>query len=130
MKLSTNLLRDLTKISGVGEKAVERLIGSIRVEAVRPMMGEIESTTKSLDIGLRLEALGNRLLGRGDPALKQLVSDSLRSYQQTCPVVAAWVGRGDFNPEKLPAEITFARILHANRTAGRLRAAIMRKYGS
>jgi hypothetical protein len=124
--------RAIASRGGMNEKAVMRLLGSIPVALVpetvpSPDESELSGfSAKKLDIGMRLT-------GKDLPmqiersALISLVSEALHEYSRVCPFVTAWVGRGDFDPKKLPERATSAVITHACRTAGRLRAKVMRK---
>ena len=121
--LSDTQIRDLAHRAGVPEKAVLRLLGSVRVE----LKNKPSSPDKSVyDIGLRLVAKDSPEL-RALSNISELLAETLREYQLACPVVVGWVGRGDFDPSRVPERIGGGVLLHANRTAGRLRARVLRK---
>jgi hypothetical protein len=74
-----------------------------------------------LRIGMHIQ--GGEGLERVDSAkLIALAEDAIRQYRRACPEVANWVISGDFNPVKIPREINKAKLIHACRTAGRIRA--------
>lgn len=117
--LNANELRKVAGLAGVSEKCVERTLGSVRVES--------DSETMSFfEIGFRLDQpeLFLRLADRSK--LFEDLASGLREYRNKCPVIAIWLGSGGFNSKKLPERANTAMLLHASRTASRLRARIIR----
>jgi hypothetical protein len=106
--------KEIANLSGLGEKAVQRLLSSIKIE--------------SFEIGVRL-ARPEVLSKVPRSKLLPLLGEVLKGYRTSCPLVTAWVGRGDFDPKKIPEQVTRVLILHASRTAGRLRAKGLRMVG-
>ena len=128
MPLNEKQLLKIGSAAGLGEKAVSRLIASQRI-SIPVESSDSAQSEKVLDIGLRIDnaALTELLLkGTGTEILCELLSDVLREYMSLCPVIVGWVGRGDYNPDKIPDSVNKARLLHACRTAGRLRAKVLR----
>jgi hypothetical protein len=145
MKTEAQLKR-LASLSNVGQKAVERLLGSIEVqlnretEAESPKQASSElpraeqhsaeqhrADKQSVQLGLNVRSvfLKGELNYSGDAAVNQMAK-LLREYAGSCPQIVAWIGRGDFKASKIPDELSRAKIIHACRTAGRLRAGFMR----
>lgn len=134
-------LAAISRLSEVAPKAIMRLVGALRV-ASRPqtVQSSEDSTARGggglaaeaklgRDIGLRLEDL----LRRNTPARDELLavlSEVFREYRNSCPKIVEWVGRGDFQAAKIPESVSPAAVLHASRTAGRLRAKLLRGAGS
>lgn len=56
----------------------------------------------------------------------QLLVQAIDEYKRVCPAVFQWLQRGDFKPDHPPEHVTNAQIVHACRTAGRLRAKLLR----
>ncbi len=132
MRFNEAEARAIAAKGGVNEKAVMRLLGSVQVA----FAGEFplgSATTSSNSDAVKKIDIGLRLIGKDLPmiieraALVALVGEILQEYSRVCPFVTAWVGRGDFDPKKIPDRATSAVITHACRTAGRLRAKVMRK---
>lgn len=127
-------LKEMATVSGLGEKAVQRLLGGIRLEfATNVDPTDVEALAKrpvvGFEIGLRL-ARPELLMGMAKQERLRLLGELLREYRTACPVVTAWAGRGDFDPTKISESITRGVALHASRTAGRLRAKALRKVTS
>ena len=122
MTLDSRTLRLIAGAAGASEKAVQRIVGSIRIEAVKPST----ESPQRFELGIHIPPKEVRVQGneQAAAALTQIV----REYRNACPIVVGWIGRGDFDPKKIPAEINFAHVLHASRTAGRLRAKFLRKF--
>ena len=118
--LNETEIRKVASAAGINEKAALRLLGSVRTPVVSPNGSEA-----TYELGLRLSEPG-LLTKVGKSVLMDIMASTARAYAQACPIVIGWIGRGDFNPEKPPQEATKAKLLHACRTAGRLRAEAMR----
>ena len=107
----------LSKKLKVSPKALERIVGSTRVE-----LNETD-----YELGLRLE----RKFLEGDIHPKGLPDDLIitacQRYEQTCPAVYQWLSSGDFKAEAENTNIPPAVIIHACRNAGRLRAELIRE---
>lgn len=115
-------IREIANRTGISEKAVQRLAGSARVTATGVPPG-IEP--KSMELGLRLIVADGNV--RVPPSeFESCLEIVMREYASCCPQVVQWLGRGDFNPESPPRELVRANMVHAARTAGRLRAKALR----
>jgi hypothetical protein len=134
MLLTAEELKKVASSSGVAGKALERLLRSTstflydrggKLALTPDPEGGATPSLRKLELGLCLEKVGTaKAIDRAQLII--IVSQALRQYASTCPAVTAWLGRGDFDPRKFPAGLSVAFILHANRTAGRLRAGILR----
>ena len=118
LKMIASLQRELN----ISEAALFRILGSTRVPVGNGSAAEASS--KEYDSGLRRMA-------RGKSTEELFVSEneileSCRSYSSVCSQVYGWLCRGDFSPKKIPDSLSKAKILHACRTAGRLRAEVLR----
>lgn len=125
MRLIESQVKLLAKKSGLSEKSVERLIGSIKVEITK-LNGSAQS---QFELALRInnpEQLQLLFMNLNSEQIVERLVCSLIEYKQCCPLIAAWVSRGDFNPTKIPNEIKYAHIKHGSITAGRLRSGILR----
>lgn len=124
MRLDEKEVRKVAGASGVSEKAVVRLSGSLKI----PLPGQA-SSIQQVDVGLRLKALelppGLTIEEKRNMRI-ELVAGMLEEYRSACPLIVAWLGRGDFKAEAIPDRVTAATIKHASRTAGRLRAKFIR----
>ncbi len=128
MRLAERELKQLAAATGSNEKAVMRLLGSLRIR-IPAGNGASGGDDREFDVGLRLhnnEVLSALFMARGKEATLQVIEEALRSYFSSSPAVCAWVGRGDFDPTVIPAHIARGSLLHACRTAGRVRAKVMR----
>lgn len=126
-----NQLKEIAKASGLELKLIQRLLGSLPICLDAPV--RLESTpageNQTLDLGLRLansEALGSLVLNSTESERVVKIAQALREYVRICPQASAWIGRGDFNPQRVPSELGKAVLQHACRTAGRVRAKIMK----
>lgn len=134
MRLNDRDIRSLAAAVGASEKGVSRLLGSVRISITGSPSAETEGQPQpqrqELELGLRLhigEAMMLLTTAHGKEGMLQRFEKALRGYYAACPLVCAWVGRGDFDPHKIPAQMNKAMIVHACRTAGRLRAEAMRQ---
>lgn len=140
MKLDYKEIAKIAKAVNLSERAVERLLGATSVEwRSIPSFEQIEdfdaicseaSQVKSdrFQIGLRLYQDQEKPL-RWSPLFEQVLLAALREYRVTCPQIVGWMCSGAFDPKKLPDGITRGNILHASRTAARLRSRILREVG-
>lgn len=100
----------------LSEVIVSRMLGSTKV-------------LDGLQVGLNVRDLMRQstwsLLLRTDAGLKP-VEEALDEYKRVCPAVFQWLQRGDFKADIPPEFLTRAQITHACRTAGRLRARLLR----
>ena len=130
MAAKPDLFALLARSAGLNQKAIERLFGSVRVTVVGIAKAEDPSVgAKQLELGLGLkDILKERKLSPTalPDGLLSTVAQVIKDYSSSCPQVFAWLGRGDFNAQKVPPEIKRGLLLHACRTAGRLRAAVLR----
>lgn len=112
----------LSKQLNVSPKAAQRIVGSTKIEINKP--GTNESIT--YEVGLRIE---KKHLG-ADAAPKILKESDViavcRKYAQYCPGVYNWLCSGDFVNNSLATTVTIANVVHACRTAGRLRAELIK----
>ncbi|MCO6429601.1 MAG: hypothetical protein J5J00_01985 [Deltaproteobacteria bacterium] len=113
--ITGEIVQKVARDSGLSEKSVRRIVGSIPV----PVAGK-SGSNRTFDLGLRLEEVN-----LSSSAVGNLCS-TIKEFGAACPVAVAWIGRGGFDPAKPPKELTYAKILHACRTAGRLRAILLR----
>lgn len=142
--LSENIIRQVARRSGLSSICVMRLLGSVRVKhepnlnaaeaamvedgkLTRPQPpSEPPSGGKLYQLGFNIDS-GELMKVRDHAALTSMLWQALNEYKRVCPLIVVWVGRGDFNPNKIPENVTGGHILHANRTAGRLKARLMRQ---
>ena len=124
-------IRELAKLAGLYEKGVKRMLGSLRVslDSFNDLENQEAPDRQPLEIGLRLNS-PELYYATGTEKTKSVLAATLSDYKNTCPQVVQWIGRGDFNPSKLPQNLGKGRLIHANRSAGRLRAEFMRKLNS
>lgn len=139
MNITQRDIQALSKRFSLSDKAVQRLLGSVIVELAAPLSPEdideaLAAGTADESLGLRGERfdLGLRLgkdnsmdLGKLTKGLED-VAKALTEYRSVCPLIFAWVQAGDFDPKRIPERVTRGVLLHASRTAGRLRAKLMR----
>ena len=121
------LFTDLARRSGLNQKAIERLLGSVRVPSGAP--GAKDEVPFELGLGV-VGILREQLLSRDplpDQAIELLIKIT-KEYSGSCPAVFSWIGRGDFKPSRIPADLNRGRLQHACRTAGRLRARWIRSF--
>jgi hypothetical protein len=127
--ISEKELLQIAKEVGCAPKAIERLLGSLKVSLQAPAppfddsaAGE-QPSKPPLDIGLRVPKLERKL----SPSEQRQIAATLKEYRSQCPVVFGWICSGDFNVKKPPERLGPGEGLHACRTAGRLRAALLRQ---
>ena len=131
LKIPQNGYAAVAVESGVSEKLVRRVVRSISVGGRRadPLGGNRGEGDRPCQIGLRL--IGGEPV-EVDSALAidttvTLLARTIREYNSCCPSVVQWVARGEFDPRRPPKELKSSHLLHATRTAGRLRAALLRQ---
>ncbi len=132
--IPSKFLTQIAKSSGVERKLVERLLTSqpvqLRANNLDDSPGTIvDSKAKYLNLGLRIASaeIFLALVGKlSEEAACALISEAIKEYTQICPQIVGWIGRGDYDPKRVPAELRLATLKHASRTAGRLRARILR----
>jgi hypothetical protein len=116
--LSENQIRLVSARCSKSPTQLLRILGSIRV----PLADD-----KNTELGLRLWKHEPQL----PPGSSQLIEpllEALGGYESSCPLVFAWLCRAGFKEKApRPAHITKALVLHAARTAGRLRAKFLRE---
>ena len=115
-------LTNLSKLLSISPKAVERLVGSTK----------ISSEGQEYDLGLRIEPrfLDPEILPGGFS--EEAITKLCKEYSATCPAVYNWICSGDFQEGEFSAEsirihMNNGLIVHACRTAGRLRAELFKK---
>lgn len=131
--LSENITRQVARRVGLSTICVNRLLGSVRVKHGAGTDGEAEDgpveAGKLYQLGFNVDS-HELLKVRDHSRLVVMLAQALAEYKRVCPVIVIWVGRGDFNPNKIPDNVTGGHILHANRTAGRLKAKLLRQVAS
>ena len=121
MHFSEKDIANLSSQTGLSPKALHRISGTCKVVL---QADDPEGEPKRLEIGLNLERVVSAVVSSALAA--SLLLPLLREYKQSCPAVILWLGRGDYDPKAIPGEISRGMIVHACRTAGRLRAAFLR----
>ncbi len=110
-------IRRIAVQADLSERGVRRLLGSLRVLAEEP-----QSALRA-EIGLNLQPVA--ILEKANPSCIEPIVGALREYRNSCPRVVEWVGRGDFS-EAQSSRFEKRVLLHAVRTASRIRAALLR----
>lgn len=132
MRLNDKEIKIAARNAGISEKAASRLAGSVRIVLPRKQSAEAvaaDEPRKDLDIGLRLqsaEILAPLTVAIGREGVLERVGEALRQYFSACPTICAWIARGDFRADKIPEPVTRGMLVHACRTAGRVRAKTLR----
>lgn len=131
LKLTPKAYTTIALSAGVGEKLVRRIVRSITIQCRQKSSEQGEGSE-----GPGRREVGFRLLG-GEPiyvsadlskdAIVTSIAIALKEYNACCPLVLQWIGRGDFDPRRPPKELQSSHILHATRTAGRVRASLLRR---
>ena len=111
MQLTHKELQNFCRDAALSEKAAERLLGS--------------ATVAPYQLGLRLIGPELQLQSPREVLLKGFAA-AIKEYRNCCPRVTSWIARGDFDPTRLPSEVDQGQILHACRTASRIRAEFIR----
>lgn len=115
-------LRNIAKRVGLGAPQVQKLLGSIKV----PLMAlSEEEHDQVLEVGLNIYRIQPR--SHGSPRLQELAERTIRDYQNRSPGVLGWILSGGFRPDEVPGHIGRSSVVHACRTAGRLRAFFLRE---
>lgn len=133
MQLSNKHISSLARAVNVSERAIERLLGSVTADLAREVHVQDIDDLSSIDLkkieqfqlGLRL-FVDQELPLIWSSATETLVQNSLQEYRTLCPVVFNWVCSGNFNSKNPPESATRGSVLHASRTASRLRAKVLR----
>lgn len=118
--LSAKSVTALAQGSGMSEKGVQRVLGSVRV----PVLKEGRSAT--IEIGFNLTPAQVSPLVTGSPEEIKTLAEGLREFRNRCSPIAEWMGRGDFRVEQ-GAKYSYSVITHAARTASRIRARLVRR---
>ncbi|MCB0318568.1 MAG: hypothetical protein KDD56_07410 [Bdellovibrionales bacterium] len=126
MELTEKQLKDLAKETGLNNNGIKRLLGSITI-VFKSQTEEGGVKEEKSDLGLRLNSKEIMLKIQKNFDLNQ-ISGLIIDYRNNCANIVNWIMRGDFNPKKIPDNLTKANFLHASRTAGRLRAKILRSF--
>jgi hypothetical protein len=131
-KLTEDEYRFIGRHAGVSEVVVRRLCRSQYVVISLPPSSLIENPdSKRVQLGLRVEDGDSEFEGTPtsphtiDEFCKQ-IARCIRDYMKSCPLVFQWIGRGDYNPKKVPETLSPPTLIHAARTAGRLRSQLAR----
>ena len=129
MKLSSTDTHYLAKQAGLNPKGIERLISSQRV-AIQQSNNSDQHTNHptKYEIGLNLPEikLNPLALDRSSDSALSFVLEVIGEYSKTCPLVLGWLCSGGFDANKCPSSIDRGKLIHACRTAGRLRAKLLR----
>ena len=135
MKFTEQQIRKVAKSAGVSELSLQRLMGSVMIEVLEPILeppepGEPRPEQKSTryNLGLRItrDVAANQYVSE---ELIQALSSAISEYKNTCPAAYNWIIGGAFNPSKIPDNLDRGKIMHASRTASRLRAKLLREAG-
>lgn len=119
-------LNTIAKNLGVSRQAAERIVSSTRIYTEKKEGSEDAGST--FDVGLRV--MRKQLDTELCPELKEEnIFDYINKYSAECPAVYNWLCSGAFVNDKLPETVKIAQVIHACRTAGRLRAEIIRNAG-
>lgn len=113
--LSSTCLQTIARECAANPTAVARVCGSLR----------IRFNEREWQIGLTITDPAFFVGCSTDRVITEavlLISD----YKKHCPRVVGWALRGDFNPGKVPENITGGDLKHASSTVARLRAAVLR----
>ncbi len=116
-------VKEIAREVNISPAAVRRLLGTLSI----PSAGanpESERPAPPLNLGLRLDQL--RKEGIFTPYNTSELGRILVEYRTSCPAVFAWIVNGGFDPTKSPSTVTRGNLVHATRTAGRLRAKYLR----
>lgn len=137
MTLNARELKEIARNHGISTKGLERLLSDTRVvikekqqldpdELIKPgVEPEVRETRYLLGLNLMRNAVS---AGVPRSALKAVAETAVQEYIHSCPQVTAWLVRGDFNPLEIPESLQRGKIIHACRTAGRIRASCLRKF--
>lgn len=141
MPIPENEIKLLARLTGLGPVALMRIVGTIRIplpkfvltnqpELLAPEDGvEIKEGLEIVDIGLRLDApaaVAPLVVKIGRERLLENMASAISEYAACCAIVANWLGRGDFSVKNIPDHINRAALIFACRTAGRVRAKVLR----
>ena len=119
MRLTARQLGEIAKLADMSEKAARRLLSRAAVRESDEQDGK-ESSQREYSIGLRLS--GDSGLAFSSVETGRKLAGIMNEYGRVCPLVYTWLKRGDFDPLSIPENIDRGMLLHASRTAGRLRA--------
>ena len=119
------MFKQIADKSGVNQKGVERILASQR------LFIEVSANSEQvLELGFSiLSNLRGRDLHLGKPSafLVEIVGIAIHNYSNTCPQVVGWLASGAFRADQIPKDLPPIKFVHACRTAGRLRAKVMRE---
>lgn len=134
MTFNAREFKEIARDCGVSDMAIQRLLADTRISVIekeRLSPEELingvrpEQKKKSYLVGLNL-LHGSVVAGVPRALLAKSASQAIQNYQYSCPLVVAWICRGDFNPALLPDHVSRSALIHACRTAGRIRATTLR----
>jgi hypothetical protein len=126
MKLPDKSIQAIARVANTSPEVVRRLLGELSVGWIHPAVAGEKPRVESLRLGLRFNSLSPLQLS-GLIGKEERVGGTLVEYRNCCPVVCRWTWSGGFNPKKLPDDLSRAELVHACRTAGRLRARLLRE---
>ena len=121
MILTHQELQRLAKGAACSERAIERLLGTAYAQVSQPDGG-----TAPMQLGINVIGPELGFSGQVRDKILAVFESQIREYQNTCPRVTAWLQRGDFDPTKIPELVKQTELVHACRTASRLRASCIR----
>lgn len=128
MRLNERQIKEVASESGLSGALIKKITWNIRVQFVKnedPDNFE-ERKVDFYELGLRITDPMLLTKLKSPSSLKELAL-VIKTYANTCPIVINWITRGDFSAKKIPDNITKSHIIHAARTAGRLRAELIRR---
>ena len=131
MILPRSLITQTVAHSALADHAVRRLLLSISVPV--PVVGEgvdeSSENTERFQLGLNIELKDLLFDSSTESSMERvarLCAKGLDDYKASCPLIVDKIKRDEFRPEALASELSRGVILHASRTAGRIRASIYR----
>ncbi len=147
MHLTAKDFQKIAQEMNLAERSIQRILSSVIVDvaagittplseeeivkmtessnAARLPDASRNSSSERYDIGLRFRRDNESSPMQGKLNSAQVVA-ALKEYRSSCPIIFEWMQRGDFDAKKIPTSATRGLIMHASRTAGRLRAKILR----
>jgi hypothetical protein len=116
-------LQQIAKRVDLGAPQVRRVLGSLKIPLVTL---DDSAREQELEMGLNVFRMNPLNRGSATQYIDRAIS-VIREYQAQCPAVVSWVLSGGCDPSRVPEHITRSTLVHACRTAGRLRARFLRE---
>ena len=141
MPIPENEIKLLVRLTGLGPVALMRMVGTIRIPLpkfvalsqpeLQAVEGEVEidGDSEVVDIGLRLDApaaVAPLVVKIGREKFLECLASAISEYSASCAIITNWLGRGDFSTKNIPEHINRSALIFACRTAGRVRAKVLR----